>query len=410
MSQDVPSQIPSRFERLVQAGIAISAQHTLQAVLSTVADSLRELVGARYAAVGILDETGKALSAFATSGVSDEEADRIGSFPTGRGVLGLLIHEPKPLRLGNIRDNPASVGFPDHHPEMRSFLGVPVMGRNGPMGNLYVTEKIGADEFTEQDEAVATMFAAQVAVAVENARLYEETSRLLSEIRELHTSREQFFATINHELRNALTAVHGWSDLLLRKLGPSAPQAAREVFESAENTLELLDDLLLLNRIHQARVVPAPREFEIRERIESAVSFLSATAREKGVSIELKGDPDGALCYTDSQRLYHLLTNLVAYAVRHCPANESVGVSLAVGDERFRVDVSYGGPEIDPEIQKIIFEQYVPGDTSRERGTGLGLPLARSLARLLGGDVHVENRTGGGTLFRLELPRKIKLD
>lgn len=401
--------IQSRFRLLIQAGVRINAEHSLKQVLALTAESLREIIDARYAAIGILDETGTGLADFETSGISEESMKLIGDLPRGKGVLGTLINGPEPLRLDDISTHKDSVGFPKNHPPMKSFLGVPVIGRDGPLGNLYLSEKIGGSHFTEEDESIATLFASQVSVAVENARLYEGTNTLLKEIRELHTSREQFFATINHELRNALTAVHGWSDLLLRKMGPSAPNSAREVFESAENTLELLDDLLFLNRIQQGRVVPAGREFECKTIVDSVRALLTETAKEKGVSIRLDFESDGVECFSDAKQLEQLLTNLVAYAVRHCPGDGEVVIKLAGTDnDELRIDVLYGGEPIDPGIQSILFDQYVPGDTSRERGTGLGLPLARGLARVLGGDIHVESSAPSGTHFCLMLPRYLE--
>jgi signal transduction histidine kinase len=404
-------EIRSRFQLLIQAGVRINAEHSLKQVLVLSAEFLRKIIDAQYSAIGILDETGSALSDFVTSGISDETIASIGDHPKGKGVLGTLITKPEPLRLENVHSHEDSVGFPKNHPDMKSFLGVPVNGREGPVGNLYLAEKIGGTEFTEEDESIAILFAAQVAVAVENARLYEGTNSLLTEIRELHTSREQFFSTINHELRNALTAVHGWSDLLLRKMGPTAPHAAREVFESAENTLELLDDLLFLNRIQQGRVVPAGREFDCEGIVESVRVLLTETAREKGVSIDSQSQPKDLECFSDPKRLEQLLTNLVAYAVRHCPDDSKVSIStVGLEKESVQIDVLYGGEPIDPEIQSILFEQYVPGDTSRERGTGLGLPLARSLARLLGGDVRVESNIDTGTRFCLTFPRYLPME
>ncbi len=403
----IDSDTQSRFRLLIKAGVRINAEHSLKQVLTLTAEALREVIDAKYSAIGILDETGTTLTDFVTSGISDEKKAAIGDYPKGKGVLGTIITSPEPLRLDDVSQHPDSVGFPPNHPTMNSFLGLPVIGRNGPIGNLYLAEKVGGSQFTEEDQSIAVLFAAQVAVAVENARLYEGTNNLLNEIRELHTSREQFFSTINHELRNALTAVHGWSDLLLRKMGPTAPNSAREVFESAENTLELLDDLLFLNRIQQGRVVPAPRAFEGSETIEAVRKLLTETAHEKRVTIVFDPPSGEAECFSDPKQLEQLLTNLVAYAVRHCPPDSVVTLTMELKPDNdiIQIDVVYGGDPIDPDVQSILFEQYVQGDTSRERGTGLGLPLARSLARLLGGDVRVESNSNLGTRFCLALPR-----
>ena len=169
----MPAPLQQRLERLIQAGIRINAERELQPVLQGVADAAREVIGARYAALGILNPEGTGLATFVASGLSPEEHARIGPLPQGKGVLGLLITDPKPLRLTDITRHAQSYGFPANHPHMRSFLGVPVIGRRGPIGNLYLAEKLGADEFSPEDEAIAVMLAAQAAGAVENARLNE---------------------------------------------------------------------------------------------------------------------------------------------------------------------------------------------------------------------------------------------
>ena len=146
---------------------------------------------------------GRALESFTTHGI-DPELEAIGPPPSGHGILGLVMREAKPIRLHDLTEHPDSSGFPPHHPPMRSFLGVPIVGRRGVLGNLYVTEKAGGEQFTEEDEDIAILLAAKTAAAIENARHHEESARLLEEVQQLHRARERFFAMVNHELRNAL--------------------------------------------------------------------------------------------------------------------------------------------------------------------------------------------------------------
>ena len=143
------------------------------------------LTGARYAALGVIDSAGEQLERFITTGIDADQAKEIGDLPRGRGVLGVLIHESKPLRLRDLHDDPRAVGFPAGHPPMRSFLGVPVMLRGHAYGNLYLTEKRGAD-FDLEDEELVGLLAAQAAVAIENARLYEATKRWSSQLEALN--------------------------------------------------------------------------------------------------------------------------------------------------------------------------------------------------------------------------------
>jgi two-component system, NarL family, sensor histidine kinase DevS len=163
-----------RLDRLLAVGRSLVSELDLETVLNRVLEAARDLTGARYAAVGILDERREELERFLTLGVDDATHQAIGDLPRGRGVLGVLIREPRPLRLSNVGDHALSYGFPPNHPSMKTFLGVPILIRGEAFGNLYLTEKQGG-EFDEQDEESAVVLAAWAAVAIENARLYERT-------------------------------------------------------------------------------------------------------------------------------------------------------------------------------------------------------------------------------------------
>src|SRR6185312_15026553 len=141
---------------------------------------------ARYAALGVIDPAGRGLEGFYTAGVDVETKVAIGELPRGRGLLGVLIREATTLRLHDIADDPRSVGFPLNHPSMRTFLGVPIVLRGVAYGNLYLTEKAGGQDFTSEDEELTQLLAAQAAVAIENARLYESSTRWLRQLEGLN--------------------------------------------------------------------------------------------------------------------------------------------------------------------------------------------------------------------------------
>jgi signal transduction histidine kinase len=171
---------------LVEAGIAIGSELSLDAVLGRLVEAAAELTGARYAALGVIDRTGSRLERFLVHGLSEEEQAVIGDLPSGRGILGVLIHDARLLRLHDLGSDPRSVGFPPNHPTMRTFLGVPVQLRDVAYGNLYLTEKEGGADFDGNDEEVVTLLAAQAAVAIENARLYEEATRWSRQLESLN--------------------------------------------------------------------------------------------------------------------------------------------------------------------------------------------------------------------------------
>ena len=175
-----------RLRLLVDAGIALSSELTLDALLQRLVETAADLTGARYAALGVVDASGKALERFLTTGIDEPTRAAIGNEPIGRGILGVLIRDARPLRLRSIADDPRSVGFPPNHPPMTSFLGVPILLRETVYGNLYLTEKEGDAEFTEEDEELTRLLAAQAAVAIENARLHESSTRWLLQLESLN--------------------------------------------------------------------------------------------------------------------------------------------------------------------------------------------------------------------------------
>jgi two-component system, NarL family, sensor histidine kinase DevS len=199
----------NRLRALVEANVALTAELSLDAVLQRLVEAAAELAGARYAALGVIDRSGSGLERFLTTGIDDETRAAIGDPPHGRGILGVLIHEAVPLRLHDLGDDPRSVGFPPNHPPMRTFLGVPIHLRGVAYGNLYLTEKQGGEDFTEDDEELLSLLASQAAVAIENARLYEATTGWSKQLESLN------------EVGNALateTELDRLLDLIARRL------------------------------------------------------------------------------------------------------------------------------------------------------------------------------------------------
>ena len=168
--------------RLLDAGRALVAHLDLDRVLDEVLAIAADVTDAQYAAVGVLDADRTRLARFITRGIDEEAHRQIGDLPRGRGVLGVLISEPRPLRLADVGDHPRSYGFPAHHPPMRTFLGVPILIRGQAWGNLYLTEKQGGEEFTGADEQAAVLLAEWAGVAIENARLYQRAEAQRSEL------------------------------------------------------------------------------------------------------------------------------------------------------------------------------------------------------------------------------------
>ncbi|MGZ4270093.1 MAG: sensor histidine kinase [Solirubrobacteraceae bacterium] len=171
-----------RLARLIDAGRGLLSELDLETVLDRLLQTAADLTGARYVALGVLDEGRRELARFLTRGIDEDTHRAIGDLPRGRGLLGVLIDDPRPLRLDDVGDHPRSYGFPPGHPPMRSFLGVPILIRGEAWGNLYLTEKAGGEPFAPQDEEAVVVLADWAAIAIENARLYRDVAARREEL------------------------------------------------------------------------------------------------------------------------------------------------------------------------------------------------------------------------------------
>jgi signal transduction histidine kinase len=205
----------NRLRALVETGVAITSELSLDALLQRLVEAASELTGARYAALGVIDRSGSELERFLTTGIDAETQAAIGDLPRGRGILGVLIRDDTPLRLHDLSDDPRSVGFPPNHPPMSTFLGVPVHLRGVAYGNLYLTEKADGEDFTDEDQELVELLASQAAVAIENARLYEAAtgwSRQLESLNEVgnalatETDLDRLLDLVARRLRELLDA------------------------------------------------------------------------------------------------------------------------------------------------------------------------------------------------------------
>ncbi len=227
---------PAKLRRLVQAILILDAELNLPVVLRRTIEEARDLVDAQYGALGVLTEDGRALDQFLTVGLSHEEEQAIGPRPTGRGVLGALIGQDKPVRLATIAQSPDSIGFPPHHPDMTSFLGVPVRVHGEPYGILYLTNKKTAPEFSEDDEELVDALAMAAGTAIGNARLHGLVrDRALTEdrdriARDLHDSVIQRLFAIGLSLQ-------GTARLVER---PEAVMRIGEAIEKLDETIRQL--------------------------------------------------------------------------------------------------------------------------------------------------------------------------
>jgi two-component system, NarL family, sensor histidine kinase DevS len=259
-----------RLRALLDAGLALTSELSLEVLLERLVGTAAALTGARYAALGVIDRSGQELERFVTTGIDPETHAAIGDLPRGRGVLGVLIREAQALRLHDLAEDPRSVGFPPYHPPMRTFLGVPIILRGQAYGNLYLTEKEGGGDFTVEDEEIVTLLAAQAAVAIENARLYEATalwSRQLESLNEVgdamvtETDLDHLLDLIVRRLQELLEA------RVVALCLPAGPDELRFTAAAGEGAEQLLGKTISRVASKSGRVLERGRS----ERVESVL-------------------------------------------------------------------------------------------------------------------------------------------
>ena len=272
MGSTLPDE--NRLRALVKAGVAITAELSLDALLQRLVEAGAALTRARFAALGVIDRERSGLERFLTTGMDTETQEAIGDLPRGRGILGVLIRDAVALRLHDLGEDPRAVGFPPNHPLMRTFLGVPIHLRGVAYGNLYLTEKEGGEDFTDEDEELVTLLASQAAVAIENARLYEAATGWSKQLESLN------------EVGNALateTDLDRLLDLIARRL--------RELLDARLVTVLLLAGA---DELHFAAVAGEGDGQILGERITRA-SSKSGRVLERGRSERVDSvldDPD----------------------------------------------------------------------------------------------------------------------
>jgi len=246
-----------------------------------------------------------------------------------------------------------------------------------------------------------------VAIAIENARLNDEQAAMVNELRTLQRQRDQFFAMINHELRNALTGVYGWAEQLRRaRSDASIRRAVEEVYESAERTIVLVNNLLDLSRLDAGRVQAVFREIEPATAVRRAWATVEPQAQKKDITLRDSYVSMPSSFSTDPARLEQILINLLSNAVRHSPAGEPVIVQAEATGDQITIHVTDRGPGIAPEDQPRIFEPFIRVDPESGLGSGLGLPVARRMAELIGGRLSVHSDLGRGATFTVTLPAR----
>jgi two-component system, NarL family, sensor histidine kinase DevS len=367
------TQVDPLVQRLLDAINIVGSDLSLPIVLRRIAESARELVGARYAALGVIGED-RGLSEFITVGIDAETYAAIGELPEGHGILGLLIVDPNPLRLRDLTTHPQSYGFPANHPPMRSFLGVPIRLRNEVFGNLYLCEKEAAEEFNEVDEHLAVALASAAAIAVENARLVERVEQLA-----VLEDRGRIARDLHDKVIQRLFA----TGLELETMLPS--NAQRDLDERIAHLAGQLDDTIR----------------EIRNSI-----FALEAPHDQGLRVDIFAEVDSArasLGFAPELHFDGLVDSLVSDKIAEhlLPAIQEVLSNVAQHANASRVDVLVDvGKETGVLLRVVDNGRGLPNSPT----PGRGLRNLKERAERLGGSFTARPAPGGGTVIEWRVP------
>lgn len=361
------------------AGLALTSELDREQVLQRVADQARLVANAQYAALGVFDDLG-VVETFTTSGISDEERARIGALPRGRGLLGHLQAERAPLRLRDLHAHPSSVGFPKDHPSMTTFIGTPIVLRGEPLGNLYLTNKQGAPEFTAADAEALETLAAQAAIAIENARLYSQSERV-SVLEERQRIRMDLHDGVMQSLYGVGLLLEDVADRLTEEPEDSKAQLLRAVDRLNAAIADLRGYVLGLKPVEASD-----------QPLTDSLALLADQARSNAlldVSVNVSPDAAGALDRAGREATYYIAADALGNIARHARARRA-SVRLSRQDSKVVLEVADDG---------VGFE-------IEQGGRGHGLHNMRERAFAVGGTMTVTSEPGAGARIRLELPVK----
>jgi signal transduction histidine kinase len=365
---------------LHSAGLDVASELALENVLNKVVEQARNLVGAKYGALSVIDRDGN-IKEFITSGISSEERAAIGPPPTGHGVLGVVLREGQHLRLRDVSKHPGSSGFPPNHPVMRSLLAVPVTCKSPFLGNIYLSEKTNGALFTADDEQTLERFAVQAAIAIDNAHLHAQAA-------EIATARERL--RIAHEMHDGLAQVLGYVNTKVQaakmylKRGKTE-EASSQLEELAVSARQAYGDVR--EAIVGLRTLPgSDRSLE-----EVLDEFLQQWRDQSGISTELAIDPDLRLQTSVELQVVRIIQESLTNVRKHARATVA-SVDVHARNGQLVVSITDNGAGFNPEI------------TTRGDFPKFGLTTMRERAASIRGALEITSAPGGGTTIRFTMP------
>lgn len=367
---------PAKLRRVLEATLLLEADLDLASLLHHIVIEAKSMTNARYAALGVLSDDGGSLSQFLTVGLEPDEEERIGDRPTGRGLLGLLISDPHPMRAAQLQTHETSFGFPPNHPPMTSFLGVPISVRGEVYGNLYLTDKMGWSEFTADDEALIGALAVAAGIAIENARLHARVQEVA-----VYEERDRLARDLHDTVIQRLFAI----GLSLQSIA-STPSAAH----SGDRLAQAISDVDDTIRQVRTTIFELGSEGTGRDLRDEVLSLLAELRPVVGFDVQatFDGPVDTAVPADVRENLLAVIREAVTNIGRHARATTgTVTIEVSDGLCRLRLTddgVGLGQPTVGP--------------------GGLGLGNLRRRAEKLRGQFTIDTPAGGGTELIWQVP------
>lgn len=410
------------FESLLEIGSRIVERHALADLLPLVTRSVNRVMGTEHCILAL--RSGDRLVVTAHQGIEPELIEAFQDMRVGQSLTGRVMSEGKPVMSPDMLEDPKAMFVPlARKYGYRSFLGVPLRRGTEMLGTLEVVTKGKVRRFSLEEQQLMCAFADQAAVAIENARLFEDARSHLAgvveanrRLEELDRLRQGYLRNVSHEFRTPLTVIKGYAEFLM-ETGSPGPEGLKDVMrilvESCDRVIDLVDTLLEVSRVEQeeAERILEVQTLDLKELAAASLEPVRPAAERKGVALDLEFSGDSLEMEGDRGLLRQVVRKLVDNAVKYSPPGGRVAVRGRARGDELALEVEDRGIGIAEEHLPRIFEKFYMVDggvTRRLGGTGVGLYLVREIVRLHNGQVDVQSLPGRGSVFSVRLPRRIK--
>ena len=385
----------------------------LQSVLNTLVESVARLCDADLAT--IRRPKGMSFLHVAGHGVPPEFSETMKNRPVepDRGtVAGRVLLEGKPIHIADVQTDPDYTMTEVIRTGFHTILGVPLLREGNPIG-VIILGRTAVRSFTQKQIELATTFADQAVIAIENVRLFEEIQEKSRQVEEASRHKSQFLANMSHELRTPLNAILGYTELVLDGIYGDAPEKMRNVLEriqtNGKHLLGLINDVLDLSKIEAGQLVLTLNDYSIKDMMQGVYVAVEPLAGNKKLNFKLEVPPDLPPARGDERRLSQVLLNLVGNAIKFTDTGE-VAMKASTANGSYTVAVADTGPGIAEADQAKIFEEFQQSESTHTKakgGTGLGLAIAKRIVEMHGGRLWVESRLGSGSTFFFRVPLRV---